>query len=199
MIRRDRLEAVAPELSTSGFKVLADIVASAPGLRIAEVAYGFRERYAGQSKLDVAACLDFVGLMLSKFSRGVIPVRFIFFLITGLSGLVVHLATLYVGLSLVPETRFGLAQAVAALTAMTSNFFINNLTTYRDMRLKGASLLRGLGLFYLVCGLGAVTNVGLASKVFELNHVWWLAGIVGAAMSALWNYSLSTVLVWGRK
>ena len=199
MMRRDCLEVVAPDLSTSGFKVLADIIASADTLRITEIGYNFRERIAGESKMDFGIGLDFLGLMLNKSTGGFIPVRFILFIITGLSGLAVHLTTLYLWLNLVPSASFWWAQAVASLTAMTSNFFVNNLVTFRDQKLKGAELLRGLGLFYLVCGLGAVTNVGLASMVFEINHVWWFAGIVGAVMSALWNYSLSTFFIWGRK
>jgi putative flippase GtrA len=38
---------------------------------------------------------------------------------------------------------FDLAQASAAVAAMTSNFFLNNLFTYRDRRLRGLALLRG--------------------------------------------------------
>lgn len=198
MMRRERFEAVAPALSTSGFKVLADIVASAPGLSIAEVGYRFRSRMAGQSKLDLGVCIDFLGLMLNKLTRGVVSVRFFFFVMTGLTGLAVHLFTLRIGLNILPDTEFGRAQALAALVSMTSNFFVNNLTTYRDRKLKGLKLLRGLAIFYLVCGLGAVANVGMASTIYSANHIWWLAGVVGAGMSAVWNYSLSTVFIWDR-
>jgi hypothetical protein len=34
---------------------------------------------------------------------------------------------------------------------MTSNFILKNFLTYRDQRLKGFAILRGLLLFYLVC------------------------------------------------
>ncbi len=198
MMRRDRLEIAAPDLSSSGFKVLADVVATAPGLRIAEVGYKFRQRMAGELKLDLGVCIDFVGLMLNKLTKGLISVRFVFFVLAGLTGLVVHLTTLRLGLSFFPQADFSTLQAFAAFVAMTSNFFINNQTTYRDRKLKGAKLLRGLAIFYAVCGLGAVANVGMASTVYAMNHIWWLAGVVGAAMSAVWNYSLSTVFIWDR-
>ena len=195
MMRRDRFEEVAPRLSTSGFKVLADIVASAPGMRIAEIGYLFRPRVAGESKLDLGVGLDFLGLVLNKLTKGVVPVRFLFFVLAGCSGLVVHLLVLRICLTTL-GLDFVRAQSVATVVAMTSNFFVNNLVTYRDAKLSGTRLVRGLLLFYLVCGLGAVANVGAASWFYVEDRNWWLAGLVGALTSAVWNYSLSTVLVW---
>jgi dolichol-phosphate mannosyltransferase len=55
---------------------------------------------------------------------------------------------------------FNPAQAVAAVAAMTSNFFVNNVFTYRDRRLRGFALVRGLFAFYAVCALGAVAKDG---------------------------------------
>jgi dolichol-phosphate mannosyltransferase len=53
MIRRDALEAVAPALSTQGFKILLDILATARGtLRTIELPSTFRERQHGESRLD---------------------------------------------------------------------------------------------------------------------------------------------------
>src|SRR5580692_3740536 len=52
MIRSDRFEQVAPQLSTQGFKILLDIVATARGdLRIKEIPYTFGARLHGESKL----------------------------------------------------------------------------------------------------------------------------------------------------
>jgi len=53
---------------------------------------------------------------------------------------------------------------------MTSNFILNNFLTYRDQRLKGFAILRGLLLFYLVCGVGLLANVGVAFAVFDRNR-----------------------------
>src|ERR1700684_2492653 len=53
MIRRDRFEQLAPKLSTQGFKILLDIVASAGGdLRVKEIPYSFGVRMHGESKPD---------------------------------------------------------------------------------------------------------------------------------------------------
>ena len=94
---------------------------------------------------------------------------------------------------------FDLAQASAAVAAMTSNFFLNNLFTYRDRRLRGLALLRGLFTFYAICALGTVANVGIAGYIFSRNEVWRLAGVAGVALGSVWNYAVSSVFTWKQK
>ena len=50
-----------------------------------------------------------------------------------------------------------------------------------------------------LCSLGAAANVGVGAWVYEINAVWWLAGLAGVVMGSVWNYALSSVFVWGRK
>ena len=98
-IRRDRFEKLAPELSTQGFKILLDIIATARGeLRTKEVPFTFGTRLHGESKLNSMVALDFLGLVLAKLTGDVISLRFILFGLVGTSGLVVHLTTLFIAL-----------------------------------------------------------------------------------------------------
>lgn len=197
MLRRDLVEEVAPRLATSGFKILADIVASVPRRPdFAEVPYVFRERVHGESKLDAKVALDYLGFILNKLSGGLIPLRFIFFALVGASGLVVHMAVLYGSLGL--GLDFSWAQTVATVVAMTSNFIINNEFTYRDAKLKGGAFWTGLVLFYAVCSIGAFGNVGVASWLYAGHASWWIAGLAGAVMGAVFNYAASSTLVWRR-
>ena len=197
MIRREIVEEVAPRLATTGFKILADIAASVQRVpTVAEVPFVFRERIHGESKLDAKVALDYIGFVLNKLSGGLIPLRFIFFALVGASGLVVHLAALYAGLSL--GLRFEWAQTVATVVAMTSNFIINNEFTYRDARLKGGRFFTGLLLFYVVCSIGAFGNVGVASWLYAGDVEWWLSGLAGAIMGAVFNYAASSAVVWRR-
>src|SRR5882672_2980694 len=199
MIRRDRFEQLAPQLSTQGFKILLDIVATARGdLRIKEIPYTFGSRLHGESKLDSTVALDFLGLVLAKLTGDVVSLRFLLFAMVGSTGLLVHLAALFVALEV-----FGLpfpeAQACGALVAMTSNFILNNFLTYRDQRLKGFAILRGLLLFYLVCSVGLFANVGVAFSVYDQEPIWWLAGAAGALMGVVWNYAMSGLFVWRKR
>src|SRR5437763_10213377 len=123
--RRDRFEQLAPELSTQGFKILLDIVATARGsLRIKEIPYSFGSRLHGESKLDSMVALDFLGLVLAKLTGDVVSLRFLLFAMVGSIGLFVHFAALYLALEAF-DLPFAEAQACGALAAMTSNFILN--------------------------------------------------------------------------
>jgi len=56
----------------------------------------------------------------------------------------------------------------------------------------------GLLRFQIVCGIGAISNVGIASLMYGQGAQWWLAGLTGAVMGAVWNYMVSAVWVWRR-
>jgi dolichol-phosphate mannosyltransferase len=73
---------------------------------------------------------------------------------------------------------------------------LNNGLTYRDRRKTGVALLTGYLRFCLVCSLGLAGNVGVATLLSENGEIWWLAGLAGAAVGALWNYVASSLLVW---
>jgi dolichol-phosphate mannosyltransferase len=122
--------------------------------------------------------------------------RFVSFMFVGLVGVFVHLAVLRIGL--LAGASFAHAQVVATLIAMTSNFFLNNATTYRDLRLKGAAAFKGLLVFYLICGTGAFSNVGVATWLYANEPVWWIAGLAGSVIGAVWNYMMSSQVLWRR-
>lgn len=194
LLRRDLVEKLAADLSPVGFKILADILATSPEpLRVKEVAYRFRQRHAGESKLDTRVGLDFLGLLVHRATAGYVPTRFVLFAIAGAIGVAVHFAVLSVMLGV---AAFNWAHGTATVLAMTSNFFVNNAMTYRDARLKGMQMVKGLALFYMVCGLGIAANVGVAVWFYERQPVWWLAALVGVMMGAVWNYALSSQFVW---
>jgi dolichol-phosphate mannosyltransferase len=198
MLRQELLDESAPRLATHGFKILADILSSArPAPRVVEIPYEFRPRLHGTSKLDSQVALDFLGLLAAKATGNAIPVRFVSFLFVGAIGILVHLAALRIALTLF-ELPFGEAQSVAVVVAMTSNFFLNNAVTYRDQRLSGLAALRGLLAFYVICAIGAVSNIGVATWLYSNRPSWWLAGLAGSMVGAVWNYALSSTLVWRR-
>ncbi len=199
LIRQDRFEAIAPRLSTQGFKILLDIVASQQvPLLIREVAYRFRARQHGQSKLDGLVVFEYFGLLLAKLSGDLLSTRFLLFMLVGASGLIAHLLALKGSLGVL-GFGFDLAQACAAWVAMTWNFFLNNLLTYRDRRLRGLAILQGLLSFYAVCSIGAVANVGVASWVYGGQPTWWLAGTAGALMGGVFNYAASSTFTWRQR
>lgn len=197
VMRRAAFERSAPRLSPLGFKILFDILASAPRpLRCLEVPCRLGARRQGASKLDVLTQLQFATLLVDKLTGGLISPRLALFLAVGGSGVLVHLGALYA--LLLAGAGFPSAQAGAVWVAMTSNFLLNNGITYRDQRLHGARLLKGLTSFYAVCALGAVANVALAALIYRALPVWWVAGTAGAALGAAWNYLGTRLVTWRR-
>jgi dolichol-phosphate mannosyltransferase len=196
MLPRPLFEQLATSLTGQGFKILLDLALSSPApLRVIEIPCRFHERVAGESKLDALVLAQFVGLLLDKVFGGLLPLRFISFALVGAFGVVVHLAVLAVALKLT-GLSFETAQAVATVVAMVFNFQLNNEITYRDQRLRGPRLWRGLLLFMLVCGFGAIANVGIAKSLYESHTAWSIAGAIGAVIGVVWNYAVSATLVW---
>ena len=195
MMRRDAFETIAPRLSTQGFKILADILASSDrALRVRELPFRFGTRLHGSSKLDTHVVLDFLNLVLAKSTHNIVPLRFVSFGVVGTVGIFVHLLVLKG--TLMTSAGFPLAQSVATFVSMTSNFLLNNLFTYRDCRLAGLSAVRGLAIFYLICSIGALSNIGVASWLYANQRIWWLDGLLGSIVGAVWNFTLSNRLVW---
>jgi dolichol-phosphate mannosyltransferase len=198
MARRDLFDAIAPELSNEGFKLLFDVlVANRRGdVRIAELPYAFLPRLHGASKFDSRNAMEFFALVMSRLTGRNVPPQFFSFLFVGGTGVGVQLGALGGALSL--GVGFLLAEVIATLAAMTSNFFLNNALTYHDRRLTGPQIPRALLRFYAVCSVGALSNVGVSSWIYAQYPVWWVAGLTGSVIAAVWNFVGSSKFVWSR-
>lgn len=198
MARREVIEARAGRLSAVGFKILLDLLTADPApLRIVELPYQFRNRVAGESKLDAGVAWDFVMLLGDRLLGRYVPVRFLAFAAVGGTGVLVHFAILTVLLKAL-AVPFAWAQGVATAATMVFNFAVNNALTYRDRKLKGAGWWGGLLSFVAVCSVGAAANVGVASYLFEHQTAWALAGLAGILVGAVWNYAVTGAYTWGR-
>ncbi len=199
MIRRDAFEPLAPAISSQGFKILLDILATKPGsLRVVELPSTFHERRHGESKLDSKVALDFAALLTAKLTNDAVSARFLLFCLVGLSGLAVHLSTLSVATELA-AMPFGAAQTLATVCAITWNFVLNNMFTYRDQRLTGWRFVTGLIRFQVICAIGAISNVGIATWIYDYDSKWWLAGLAGALIGTVWNFVVSAAFVWRQR
>jgi dolichol-phosphate mannosyltransferase len=198
LLRREFLHRVIRRSSGIGFKILLDLVASSPEpVRLAELPFRFRTRLRGESKLDINVGVEYVYLVADKLIGDYIPVRFFAFVASGVPGLLVHVVTL--GGLLEAGQPFFAANVVATGLAMTLNFFINNWFTYRDTRLKGWQIPRGLLVFYVACSVGALASFAVADFLYDKQVAWYVAGPAGMAVASVWNYGASQVLAWRRR
>ncbi len=200
MIRREIVSRLAPRLSPDGFKILVDVILSAGGgLKIVEIPYEFRKRNAGESKLTPLVGIDFLGLVVHHATAGILPIRFVLFAMIGAGGLIVHILTLSVIRHWFGMLTFDAGQLIATIVAMGSNFLLNNEITYRPYRFRGLGMVVGFLAFALGCSVGALANLNVASWLYRADQTWWLAGLAGALLSVVWNYAVSTNLIWRRR
>ena len=198
VMSRAAFDAEVRALSQRGFKILLDIFASsARPLRYRELPCRFNPRQFGESKLDTMVAWEFGVLLIDKLIGRYVPVHFAVFAAVGVTGVAVHLATL--GLVGLAGFTFNVAQTAAVVVAMTWNFVFNNVITYRDQRLRGAALVRGLLSFYAIGAVGALGNIGVIGAMFSQGSGWWLAGLAGALVGVVWNYTMSSLFTWQRR
>ncbi|MES2700739.1 MAG: GtrA family protein, partial [Pseudomonadota bacterium] len=96
-------------------------------------------------------------------------------------------------------TTFTLATAAATVVAMTFNFWLNNLLTYRDKKLSGPkAMFWGWVGFCVTSSVGAFANVAVSSYLQGHGWRWWAAALIGVVLASVWNYALSSKFVWGR-
>lgn len=195
MVSASFLNEVVHHISGIGFKVLLDILASSERkVRIAELPYRFGTRAFGESKLDMLVGLEYLQLLLDKFLGRYLPVRFMLFAMVGTIGVFLHLLILYV--LLLGGRGFAVAQTVATVVVMTTNFLLNNTLTYRDRRLRGVRIATGLMTFYAACTAGAFINVRVATFLVSNGAPWYAGGLLGMVLSSVWNYGVTAVFTW---
>lgn len=196
MLRREFFDKTVHGMSGKGFKILLDLFASASReVRFKELPYRFRPRHAGVSKLDTFVAWEYALLILDKIIGHLVPVQFVMFVSVGAIGALAHVTVL--GVFLKPmHLSFFVSQSSATVVAMTMNFILNNLFTYRDRRLRGWGFVRGLVLFYIACSIGAFANIRVAEFLFDRDVPWWLAGLLGAIVGAVWNYAITSTFTW---
>lgn len=199
MLRREVLESIVRDLSGLGSKILLDILTAARhnAMRIAEVPYRFRGRFAGESKLDEMVVWEHGMLLADKMIGRFVPVRFLSFSVIGGLGVFVHMLVLAVMLKGL-GSGFAVAQSAATGIAMVFNFAFNNVLTYRDRRLTGGAWVKGLFSFMIACSIGALANVGIATYLFETRMQWMFAALAGVLVGAVWNYAVTQRYTWGR-
>ncbi len=196
MLRRGFLMEVVHDLRGEGFKILVDLLASSRRpVRLAEIGYTFKTRAYGESKLDAVTGIEYLFLILNKLIGDVIPVQLTLYFLVGCVGLIAYLvcSTLLVD---VLHVHFVAAQMIATFLAMTENFLLNNILTFRDRKLRGRYLLPGALRFIAACSFGAWANVVFSRALWQSGVEWMAAGFAGIVMGSVWNLSVSSFVTW---
>lgn len=196
VLDRRFLDDVVHSLSLTGYKILLDIIASCRRpVAFAEIGYTFRARLHGSSKLDLITGLEYLQLLLDKLFGRWIPVTYTLFGLVGLAGLLVYFFILYAAITHF-NLPFASAQFLASSLDIVLKYFLNNQFTFRSHRLTGLRMLIGLLVFYLACTVGLWSNTTIAASLRIAGVPWYAAGLAGIIVGSVWNYWITSLLVW---
>jgi len=178
-------------LSPVGYKIGLELIVKARCKNVREVPIHFADRKYGQSKLTLREQVNYLRHLkrLLDFKYGVVS-RLLQFCAVGASGVIVDLVSFNILLGALP---LHISRALAVLTALTSNFWLNRRLTFSYSR--HTSWPRAYVRFALSCFVGACANwsvsVGLiASSDFWQRHVT-VAAILGILAGTGFNFILS--------
>ena len=184
-------------INVNGFKFSYELLSLSKGkLRIDDVPLNFKPRMHGDSKLDLAIVWDFLTQLLHIFSGRIIPKRAVSFGLVGMIGSLIQLTSTEILMRLL-SFDFYSSIYVSVYIAATSNYIINNLLTFKNNRLTGIRLFKGLLKYMLVITLPLLANVGLATAFYkQIYNNTIIAQLGGIIVVFVWNYAASSRFLW---
>ncbi len=201
-IRRELFQRIAPLLQPRGYKILLEILHRGKVAQVHEEAYTFSGRLHGESKLGAGVLLDCAAALWELRFGEFLPLRFVKYSLVGLSGVGVQLLSTHALRSL-PQLRTEdsqLATAIAIAIAMASNYVLDNLWTFRDLRHRSAgTFLGGFLRFSAVCSVGAAISWSIAQSARLATDGYmniYFASLIGIAVATIWNYVLNRHFTW---
>jgi len=202
-LRNDLFQNAARHLNPKGFKILLDLLVCVPkDTTVQEVPFTFSTRLHGESKLSRRVQIEFLEYLYDVTVGRYIPLTFLKYCMVGALGVLVHLSV-YMTISTIfkeggalPLLGFQVALLVAIETAVIFNFYLNNIWTFAQSRLKGWGVLTGFIKYNLACVFGAVANYAVSSYLFSLGWLDLGAVVIGAFTGVVWNYTMSRFIAW---
>jgi dolichol-phosphate mannosyltransferase len=194
-IRRSTVEAAAP-LDPIGYKIGLELIVKSPCHAIREVPILFQDRTRGQSKLSIREQAHYLLHLIRLYEfRYRSAMQLLQFLLVGSSGVIVDLFFFAMLTRALPAGTAGeyVARGLAIAIAMTWNFVLNRLVTFRSARQR--SLIAQYVFFCVSCSLGACINWTTFALLH--THVGWfsdrptLAALIGIIAGTGSNFIFS--------
>ncbi len=182
------------KLSPEGFKILLEILVRSPKLKVAEVPFEFAERHTGESKASTAEAMLLFRQMLRL--QLISHKKFIFFVLVGLSGLIVNVGLLAIFTELL-GIHYLVSTIIATQGSSSWNFAGAEFWVFKERKSEkrhfwnrflgylmvnnGMLLLRGplyvwlvssMEMHYLIANLVTLGILTIARFVFANNLIW---------------------------
>jgi dolichol-phosphate mannosyltransferase len=197
IIRKNLFVKYSDKLSMDGYKILIDLILHIPKQnKVSEVSLDFQKRYSGESKLNFYILWDFILVLINNYTKKIIPRKYISYFCVGFIGLFFHTIVLWF-LHKILVMEFIYSHLIATITAISINYFFNNILTFYDRKLhKFKYFIYGYLKYHLLCSYGAFISFSIAKTLFEFNIFWMLCGLTGILTASVWNFTVSSFYVW---
>ena len=172
-----------------GYKVLLEVLALNPGVKVVDVPYVFKPRRAGSSKLGVDDMILYVVQVLTVSSM-------FRFALVGLTGIPVNLGIMALALSVGAPVDVASLSGIEASIAW--NYMWHELWTFKT-RFKGGlrSVIGRYVGYHISVALGVLTQYATMRLLYTLLGLNPLLGqLAGIILGFIVNYTLSRERVW---
>ena len=189
---------VVNQLDIKGYKILLDIVAvlkNKKNFKNIDIPYKFKERIYGESKLTGEILIESLDLIYSKLFGSILPVNFIKFITVGSFGALIHFSILFFLYKFL-DYSYSFALICSIEFSIIFNYFLNNIWTFRFVKLFGKQNLIGLIKFNLFSGIGGIIAYLVSQNLYNLDFNWVISSLLGAIVASLWNYNLNKIMTW---
>ncbi|MCS7140831.1 MAG: glycosyltransferase family 2 protein [Candidatus Nitrosocaldus sp.] len=194
--RRWVLEGV--NFTTSGYKILLELLVKADNIRVKEIPYTFVNRSHGKSKFSARVAIDYMRAvwMLYRYGRKrrverrgsvLFLSRAARFYTVGASGLAVNYGVASAANLLLSNMH--IATLAGILCSITSNFILNKLWTFEDTDLAILHVLRQYAYYVGLSSVGGVlqfTLTHLLSSIYGMQYN--IALILAIGVASMWNF-----------
>lgn len=206
-------------IDSAGYKILLEILVKASEARVKEVPYTFKDRKAGQSKLDKHVIFEYIKAIYSLYrygqksprretrQKGIERRRSVLFLskagrfyTVGASGLVLNYMT-SVLLANNPAINSGYLQStiVGIIVSNISNFLLNKYWTFEDRDFSLRKTLKQYALFAGISSGGAAIQLGSLYLFMESGLSYEVSLITAVAIASVSNFLLNKKWTFGEK
>jgi len=196
--KREVVEGV--KLSPRGFKMLLEILTKGNYNRVAEIPYTFTSRKHGRSKLGSKELWNYLKHLYSLMKDTKEHLRFLKFCIVGLSGVVVSEGALWF-FTEITSLLYLVSAVLSTELAIINNFAWNDAWTFRD-RISDPSIKSALRrlLRFNLARIGSIivglTVLAILTEALRIHYL--ISNLFAICVAVLWNYFMSTHLVWER-
>ena len=201
-----RKSVLTPDINPSGYKILTEILGKGMYLDVVEIPYVFKVREKGHSKLRLKIIMEFckqmIGILGYTLNHDNSPARpelemVAAFMIVGISGIFLNTTMLW-ALTVGYNVSLPVAGVIATEFAICSNYFFNEIWTFRRLVINNNSVVKRFLKFNIISLFGLAISVGIMLLLTNAGMYYLYANLVGIFIAFIWNFLLNRNITWGK-